>query len=150
MARSLLLVKIRAPHRDARRTLSTPTRRAPDFFPCARLCSTFWRSETPRSKSLPLVSFAPADAALLTKVRVAICISTAVAHVGRRLGSILQLLTLQSGISWRSYSVARKMSSQKVWCSERNARFSSSRRRTGPRDNHQEGRRRDARAVRCL
>ena len=34
------IVKIRAPHRDARRTLSTPTRRAPHFFRargCAQL-----------------------------------------------------------------------------------------------------------------
>ena len=29
---SALIVKIRAPHRDARRTLTTPTRRAPHFF----------------------------------------------------------------------------------------------------------------------
>ena len=96
MPRSLLLVKIRAPHRDARRTLSTPTRRAPHFVPCARLCSTFLRSERPGSKSSPLVCFAPLSSrwALLSKVRVAICISIVVVHVGRRLRSLVQLLTL--------------------------------------------------------
>ena len=43
---SLALVKFRAPHHDARRTLSSPTRRAPHFFSYARLCATFLGSST--------------------------------------------------------------------------------------------------------
>ena len=103
VGRSQPIVKIRAPHRDARRTLSTPTRRAPHFFPCARLCSTFLRSERPGSRSSPLVCFAPLSSrwTLLSKTRVAICISIVVVHVGRRLRSLVQLLTLLSGISWK-------------------------------------------------
>ena len=103
MPRSPLLVKIRAPHRDARRTLSTPTRRAPHFFPCARLCAAFLGSSTPHRTTCPLLCFAPLPSrwTLLSKVRVAVRISIVVVHVGRRLRSLVQLLTLLSGISWK-------------------------------------------------
>ena len=72
--RSPPIVKIRAPHRDARRTLSTPTRRAPHFFPCARLCATFLGSSAPHRTLCPLLCFAPLSSrwTLLSKVRVAI------------------------------------------------------------------------------
>ena len=101
MARSPLLAKIRAPHRDARRTLSTPTRRAPHFFPCARLCATFLGSSTPHRTLCPLLCFAPLSSrwTLLSRVRVAICISIVVVHVGRRLRSLVQPSNVDSWIS---------------------------------------------------
>ena len=55
---SLPLVKFRAPHRDARRTLSSPTRRAPHFFSYARLCATFLGSSTDHRTTYQLACFA--------------------------------------------------------------------------------------------
>ena len=100
--RSPLLVQIRAPHLDARRTLRTPTRRALHFFPCARLCAPFVATSTPHQNLSPLLCFAPLPSrwTLLSKVSVAVRIMIVVVHVGRRLRSLLQLLTLLSGISW--------------------------------------------------
>ena len=110
MARSAVVEKIRAPHCDAQRTLSTPTRRALHFFPCARLCAPFLARSTPHQNLWPLLCFAPLSSrwTLFLKVRVAICISIVVVHVGRRLRSLVQLLTLQSSISLSSRSLGAK------------------------------------------
>ena len=59
MARSPLLVKIRALHRDARRTLSTPTRRASHFFPYARLSQLFNIANHLYPATWPLVPLYP-------------------------------------------------------------------------------------------
>ena len=119
---SALIVKIRAPHHDARRNLSTPTRRALHFFPCARLCATFLGSCTPHRNHSPLVCFAPLPSrwTLFLKVRVAVRISIVVVHVGRRLRSLVQLLTLLSGISCRSPTHGGKhvISSVSLLCKE--------------------------------
>ena len=120
--RSLPLEKFRAPHLDARRTLRTPTRRALHFFPCARLCATFSASSTPHRTLCPLLCFAPLPSrwTLFLKVRVAVRISIVVVHVGRRLRSLVQLLTLLSGISCRSPTHGAKhlISSGSLLCKE--------------------------------
>ena len=58
MVHSLPLIKFRAPHRDARHTLSAPTRRAPRFFSCARLCATFVGSSANHRATCQLACFA--------------------------------------------------------------------------------------------
>ena len=121
-ASSALVEKIRAPHCDAQQTLRTPTRRALHFFPCARLCATFLGSCTPHRNHSPLVCFAPLPSrwTLFLKVRVAVRISIVVVHVGRRLRSLVQLLTLLSGISCRSPTHGAKhlISSGSLLCKE--------------------------------
>jgi len=65
-------------------------------------------------------------------------ISTVVVHVGRRLGSPVQLSTVQSCDLPMIIIIGATMLPHKARCSEGNTRFSDSRRRAGPRDNHQE------------
>ena len=132
--------------------MSTPTRRALHFFPCARLCAPFLASSTPHQNLWPLLCFAPLSSrwTLLSKVRVAICISIVVVHVGRRLRSLVQPSNVHSSICPRVHILRRFKCSGKVRRPQGSTRFSTSRRRPGPRDNHQEGRWRDKRAFRSL
>ena len=58
MVHSPPLVNFRAPHRDARRTLSSPTRRAPRFFSCVRLCAAFLGSSADHRIRCQLACFA--------------------------------------------------------------------------------------------
>ena len=62
------------------------------------ICSYFNTS----SKPFAVACFAPLPSrwTLLSKVSVAVRIMIVVVHVGRRLRSLVQLLTLLSGISW--------------------------------------------------
>ena len=80
---------------------------------------------------------------------VAICISIVVVHVGRRLRSLVQPSNVHSSICPRVHILRRFKCSGKVRRPQGSTRFSTSRRRPGPRDNHQEGRWRDTRAFRC-
>ena len=120
--RPALVEQFRAPHLDAQQTLRTPTRRALHFFPCARLCATFSASSTPHRTLCPLLCFAPLPSrwTLLSKVSVAVRIMIVVVHVGRRLRSLVQLLTLLSGISCRSPTHGAKhvISSGSLVCKE--------------------------------
>ena len=136
-----LLVKIRAPHRDARRTLSTPTRRAPHYFPCARLCATFLGSLT-RDLNRQLRS----------------CIG----HCSAGGACLQKVASRYASLSWwfmwdgnfvhscnyrrcpcdlpEIKIMERTGGAGKARRPQGSTRFSTSRRRTGPHDSHQEGR----------
>ena len=113
----MFVLKVRlildSPFAPPRKDQSTAPRRAAHlehtntpriaFFPCARLCAAFLGSSTPHRTTCPLLCFAPLPSrwTLFLKVRVAVRIMIVVVHVGRRLRSLVQLLTLLSGISWK-------------------------------------------------
>ena len=113
-------VQSTAPRRTAHLE-NTNTPRAPFFSVRAAvrtICSYFNTS----SKPFAVACFAPLPSrwTLLSKVSVAVRIMIVVVHVGRRLRSLVQLLTLLSGISCRSPTHGAKhvISSGSLVCKE--------------------------------
>jgi len=113
-------VQSTAPRRTAHLE-NTNTPRAPFFSVRAAvrtICSYFNTS----SKPFAVACFAPLPSrwTLLSKVSVAVRIMIVVVHVGRRLRSLVQLLTLLSGISCRSPTHGAKhvISSGSLLCKE--------------------------------